>query len=274
MHLAGELDELLAFLEEQKARQAPHFPALKPEKILTFMGTTSLAGTHAALAVCPILALEPVNGSRELDVRVRGPLPRLPRRGECVTVHVTNIEQYQGYQVKTRPLAEEDAVAALFQRNGDEFTIKGNHTFTVHHSPYTMKFFEQIPFEEVQEMVGAVRFALIGVGETANISPRFVWRVEARQGKPVLYHGDGLALKTYMNLKSNRQETRLVVDLDDFSGYVLQGMVEEFQPHQNPEAYQRICAGFTAGNWGKPSRTFRRVADAWERIGPTGPATR
>jgi hypothetical protein len=270
--LAGELDELLAFLEEQKAKQAPHFPALKREKVLSFMATTSLAGTQAAVAVCPILALEPVNASREMDVRVRGPLPRMPRRGECVTVHVTNVQQYQGYQVKTRALVAEDALPTLLQFRADDVTIKGNHIFTVHHSPYTMKFFEQIPFEEVQETVGGIPFALIAVGETANVSPRFVWHVEAPQGKPVLYHGDGLALKTYMNLKSNRQETRLVLDLDDFSGYVLHGTVEEFQPHQNPAAFESICQGFTAGNWGKPSRTFRFTAERWERIQPTGPA--
>ena len=60
-----------------------------------------------------------------------------------------------------------------------------------------------------------------------------------------------------MNLKSNRQETRVVVDLDTFQGFALQGTVEEFAPHQHPEAYDRICRGYTAGGWGKPSRVFR-----------------
>src|SRR5512132_4515907 len=89
--LAGELETLLSFLEAQKAKQAPHFPAIKREKVLTFMGTTSLGGTHAAIGVCPVLALQPVDGSRSLDVRVRGPIPRMPRRGECVTVHLTKV---------------------------------------------------------------------------------------------------------------------------------------------------------------------------------------
>jgi hypothetical protein len=150
--------------------------------------------------------------------------------------------------------------------------VKGAHTFTVHHSPYTMKFFEQIPFEEVRQTVAGVRFALVGIGEQANISPRFIFHAETRLGRVFLYHGDGLALKTYANLKSNRQETRVIVDLDDFSGFVLRGTVEEFQPQQHPEAYERVCEGFAAGNWGKPSRTFRFVADVWERIAPTGPA--
>jgi hypothetical protein len=84
----------------------------------------------------------------------------------------------------------------------------------------------------------------------------------------VLYHGDGLALKTYMNLKANRQETRLVLDLDTFEGFSFRGTVEEFAPHQNPLAYEKVCAGFTAGNWGKPSRVFRFVADQWTRLEP------
>jgi hypothetical protein len=46
--------------------------------------------------------------------------------------------------------------------------------------------------------------------------------------------------------------------------------VEEFQPHQHPVAYERICQGFAAGNWGKPSRVFRFVADKLERITPAG----
>ena len=272
--MEADLRQLLEFLDGQKERQASHFPTVKYDKVLSFMGTTSLAGTHAAVAVCPIRSLEPVAGGKELRVHLRGPLPRLPGRGECLTVHITNVEQYQGYQVKSKTLLSPEGTPSLYDMAGDAVIVNGSQIFTVHHSPYTMKFFEQIPFEEVQEIVGRVRFALVGVGEQANISPRFIFHHEVRLGRVVLYHGDGLALKTYMNLKSNRQETRLVLDLDDFSGYVLRGTIEEFQPHQNPEAYERICQGFTAGSWGKPSRTFRFVADTWERIAPTGPAIR
>jgi hypothetical protein len=110
----------------------------------------------------------------------------------------------------------------------------------------------------------------VAVGETANLSPRFVFHHEAKLGRPVLFHGDGLALKTYMNLKSNRQESRLALDLDTWAGFVLRGTVEEFQPHQYPEAYEKVCQGFAAGNWGKPSRVFRFVADSWQPIAPAG----
>ncbi len=270
--MEADLQQLLDFLEQQKAKQARHFPAVRHEKVLSFMGTTSLAGSYAAVAVCPVHGLSPEPGTQELRVHLRGPLPRPPARGECISVHLTNVDQYQGYQVKSRPLTAADPASSLYEERGADVIVKGNQIFTVHHSPYTMKFFEQIPFEEVRQTVGACRYALVAIGETANVSPRFIYHVETRAGRVVLYHGDGLALKTYMNLKSNRQESRLVLDLDDFSGYLLRGSVEEFQPHQNPEAYQRICQGFTAGAWGKPSRTFRLVVDAWERIAPTGPA--
>jgi hypothetical protein len=268
----SDLQPFLRFLDEQRVKQASHFPAVQYDKVLSFMGTTSLAGTNAAVGVCPIARFEPLAGGKELRVHVRGPLPRLPTRGECVTVHVTNVEQYQGYQVKTRALAANEDPGELLEARGDDVAVHGSQIFTVHHSPYTMKFFEQIPFEEVEQMVGGVRFALVAVGETANLSPRFIFHSEVKDGRPVLYHGDGLALKTYMNLKSNRRETRLVLDLDGFHGWVLRGVVEEFQPHQQPQAYEKICQGFGAGNWGKPSRTFRFTAESWERIDPTGPA--
>ncbi len=267
--MASDLQAVLSFLELQKSRQASHFPTVKYEKILSFMGTTSVPGTHAAVGVAPVARLEPGGASSELRVVLRGPLPRPPTKGECITVHLTRIEQYQGYQVKTKALPAPGAEGALFEQRGPgELSIHGHQIFTVHHSPYTMKFFEQIPYDEVQQIVGGVRYALVGIGEQANISPRFIFHHESKLDRVVLYHGDGLALKTYMNLKANRQETRIVVDLDSWEGYALRGTVEEFAPHQNPEAYDKICQGFTAGNWGKPSRVFRFVADQWSPLAP------
>ncbi len=270
--MSSDLQGFLTFLEEQKVKQAPRFPTVEVPKVLSFMGTTSLAGSYAAVSVNRIRGLEPASAGRELRIGLVGPIARRPHRGECASVHITRVEQYQGYQGKTRARAAGVAETALLEGDGPSLVVKGAQIFTVHHSPYTLKFFEHVPFEELQDTIGGVRYALVGVGENANLSPRFVYHAEVQQGQPCLYHGDGLALKTYMNLKSNRQETRLVLDLDDFSGWVLRGTVEEFQPHHHPVAYARICEGFTAGNWGKPSRTFRFVADTWERIAPTAPA--
>jgi hypothetical protein len=160
----------------------------------------------------------------------------------------------------------------LVASTANGLVVKGAQIYTVHHSPYTLQFFENVPFEEVADTLAGLGHALVAVGENANLSPRFIFHHEVKDGKAMLFHGDGLALKTYMNVRVNRNETRLVLDLDDYSGWALRGAVEEFAPHQHPEAYERICRGFTAGNWGKPSRTFRFAADTWERIKPTGPA--
>jgi hypothetical protein len=262
-----QLESLLRFIEDQRQRQAPHFPTVVFPKVLSFMGTTSLAGTHAAVGVNRVLGLEAV-GERELRVHLSGGLPRPLGPGENLTIMLVVADRFQGFQVKTRPVGLDGATGDLVEQTPSGIVVKGSQIYTVHHSPYTMKFFERIPHDEVLATVGKVPFALLAVGETANLSPRFIFHQEARMGRPVLFHGDGLALKTYMNLKSNRQEVRLVVDLDTFAGYALKGTVEEFQPQQYPEIYERICQGFQSGNWGKPSRVFRHAADTWQPIAP------
>jgi hypothetical protein len=242
--LNSNVRPLVEFLDAQRTRQAAHFATVKYPKVLSFMGTTSQPGTHATVAILPITRLEPGASPSEMRVHLRGRLPREVARGECVTVHVDKIPQYQGYQIKTRPLTASVTVDQLLHSQGDDLIVEGRQIYTVHHSP------------------------LVGMGETANISPRFIFHSETKLERLVLFHGDGLALKTYMNLKQNRQETRIVVDLDTFEGYAIEGTVEEFAPHQHPEAYDRICQGFAAGNWGRPSRVFRFVCDRWTPLAP------
>jgi hypothetical protein len=266
--VSRELESLVAFLDEQSGKHAHTFPTLKADKVLAFMGTTSLAGTFAACSVNRVVAVERGAAGSDLRIRLAGPLARPPQRGECVSVHMTRVERYQGYQVKTRALGALGSDVDLVEPSPSGVTVKGEQIYTVHHSPYTLKFFENVPFEELQEIVGGVSHALVAVGENANISPRFVFHREVKDGRLQLFHGDGLALKTYMNVRANRNETRLVLDLGDFSGWMLRGVVEEFAPHQHPQAYERICAGFTAGSWGKPSRVFRFTAESLERIRP------
>jgi hypothetical protein len=266
--VSSELESFLSFLDEQRRKQAPHFPGLEAGQVLGFMGTTGLPGTFAACSVNRLLRVERGATPRELRILLAGSLARAPRRGECLTVHMTRVERYQGYQVKTRALAEGVAATDLAEAGPGGLVVKGTQIFTVHHSPYTLRFFENVPFEEVEDTVAGLPCALVAIGETANLSPRFVFHHEVKDGRVLLFHGDGLALKTYMNVRVNRNETRLVLDLDDFSGWSLRGAVEEFAPHQHPEAYERICRGFTAGSWGKPSRVFRFVPEAFERIAP------
>jgi len=261
-----DVASVLSFLDEQNRKQARHFPTLQVDKVLSFLGTTSLPGSTCTVSVNPVRQLEGTGGSKELHVHLRGDLPREPANGECVTVHITHVDQYQGYQIKTRTLSGRETPSALFEREALGPVVKGSHIFTVHHSPYTMKFFEQIPLEEVMETIGKVPCALVGVGETANISPRFIFHWSELDGRPLLFHGDGLALKTYMNLKSNREESRTIIDLDTWSGIQLEGTCEEFLPHEHPEAYERISQGFLAGGWGKPSRAFRLHARSWRKL--------
>jgi hypothetical protein len=267
--VSSDLESFLAFLEEQKKKQAPHFPGLAIPKVLAFMGTTSLPGSFAACSVNRLVRIERGAAPHDLRIVLSGAPPRAPRPGECLSVHMTRVERYQGYQVKTRALGAGTAEVDLFEAGPRELLVKGTHIYTVHHSPYTLRFFENVPFEDVAETVTGLRCALLAVGETANLSPRFVFHHEVKDGKLLLFHGDGLALKTYMNVRVNRSETRLVLDLEDDSGFALRGTVEEFAPHQHPEAYERICQGFTAGNWGRPSRVFRFAPESFERIRPS-----
>ena len=266
--MSSDPHSFLAFLEDQKPKHARHFPALPVETVLGFMGTTSRAGTFATCSVHALRRIERGPSPGELRVTLAGALPRAPVRGECVAVHMTRVERYQGYQVKTRALAAGAAETDLVEAGPGGLVVKGAQIYTVHHSPYTLQFFERVPFEDVEETLGGLGHALVAIGETANLSPRFVFHHEVKDGKVLLFHGDGLALKTYMNVRLNRSETRLVLDLDDHSGWALHGTVEEFAPHQHPEAYERICQGFQSGRWGKPSRVFRFVAETFERIAP------
>ena len=65
---------------------------------------------------------------------------------------MTRVEQYQGYQVKTRSLSSGTSESDLVEDAASgTMLVKGVQIFTVHHSPYTLKFFENVPFEELQE---------------------------------------------------------------------------------------------------------------------------
>ncbi|HEX9242325.1 MAG TPA: hypothetical protein VF875_07760 [Anaeromyxobacter sp.] len=267
--MSSDPRSFLELLERLKPKFAARFPALKVPQVVAFMGTTSLDGTHASCSIHPLRGMERGPGPRDLRVSLGGTLPRQPVRGECLSVHMTRFELHQGYQVKTRALAQQGAEALLEPIAGG-FLVRGEHIYTVHHSPYTLQFFEQVPLDELTETLAGVRHAIVAVGETANISPRFVFHHEVKDGKVLLFHGDGLALKTYMNIRRNRCETRLLVDPDDYTGFSMRGTVEEFSPPQHPEAYERVCQGFSTGGWGKPSRVFRFTADHFESIAPRG----
>jgi hypothetical protein len=262
--VSSEVERFLEFLETQRARPATRFPA---GQVLAYMATTSRPGTRAQVSVHRLHGVEPGGSPAELRVRLAGPLPLRPRPGECLTVHLTRPDLAQGYQLKSLPLSDAGE-GALLEEEGGWLTVKGHHLFTVHHSPYTLRFFEQVPFEEVRELCAGVRHALCAVGETANVSPRFVFHHEVRDGRLLLFHGDGLALKTWMNVRRNPLETRLVLDLEEGRGFALRGQVEEFTRGEHPLAWEKVVAGFAAGGWGLPSRWFRLTVDSIEAVEP------
>jgi hypothetical protein len=206
----------------------------------------------------------------ELLVRLGGRLPRGPRPGECLTVLLTRLEQYRGFQVKTLALSPGDTEAALLTVDGDLSAVNGRRIFTVHHSPYTLRFFEVIPVEEVREVTAGFPFALVAVAETANLSPRFIFHQELREGRLALFHGDGLALKTAMNLRTNGDETRLVLDLDQPGGWQLRGTVEPVREREHPVGWEKVRAGFASAGWGRPSKVYRFVVDDLEPIALAG----
>jgi len=264
--VSSQVEPFIQFFETQRGLHGPIFPEVQAGKVLTFMGTSSRSGCHPTVSLHRVLGVDGTDHPGELRVRLGGRLPRGPKPGECLSVHLTRLGQYRGFQVKTLPLAAGGAEADLLTEEGAELTVKGSRTYTVHHSPYTLRFFEEIPVEEVRELAAGLPFALVAVAETANLSPRFVFHHEVRDGQVLLFHGDGLALKTAMNLRTNAQETRVVLDLAQLGGWQLRGTVEQVREREHPVAWEKVHAGFASGGWGRPSRVYRFVAEALEPI--------
>jgi hypothetical protein len=262
--VSSQAERVTQFIEQLRARHGSTFPGVTAEKLLTFMGTSSLAGCHPTVSLHRVQGVHGTDHPGQLRVELLGRLPRGPRPGECLSVHLTRLEQYRGFQIKTLPLAPGGAEADLLVEEGDLLTVHGARTYTVHHSPYTLRFFEEIPVDEVRELANGLPFALVAMAETANLSPRFVFHHEVSGGRLSLFHGDGLALKTAMNLRTNPQETRVLLDLADPGGWLLRGTVEPIRERDHPVAWEKVHAGFASGGWGRPSRVCRFVADLEE----------
>jgi hypothetical protein len=255
--------DVLEFIGAQLPRQQRFFGARVMDKVLAHVASTSVAGSLPSVSSHRLLGLTRGAAASELVARLAGALPRQPGPGEIATVCLFN--QFVGYQVKTR-LAATGAVAEA----GGETTVRGGQVFTLHHSPFMMTAFERVPVDEVLGAVGGAPFALVGVGTQVNLSPRFNWHTEVRDGRLTLFHGDGLPLKTYLNLKSNPRVVRVLLDPETFGGFLLSGRVEEFGPEAEPAAFQAITAGFQAGGWGRPARTFRFTAEEIATLSPVG----
>ncbi len=257
--------ELTAFFEAQIANQQGWFMGKHADKFLCYVGSTSSPGAYLEVTAHRLLGIDRGAGATELAVRLGGSFaPPGAGANQVATVTLFEPHRFQGYQVKTR------AGVQTISSDGPATVVRGGQVFTLHHSPFMLTAFEKVPLDEVIAAVGAARFALVGVGASANLSPRFCWHHEEVGGKLVLFHGDGLPMKTYLNVKANPNVTRIAIDPETFEGYVGSGQVEEFRPAEHPLAYDKICKGFANGGWGKPARVFRFTAERWAPIAPRG----
>ena len=261
--MSARVGEVVAFIQDQLPRQQAFFGAKLADKVLAFVASTSAPGALAAVTAHRLRSLGHGATASELEVALGGAPGRPLRPGEVASACL--FDQYVGYQVKTRP----GAAGALEVADGDTH-LRGGQVFTLHHSPFMMTAFERVPVDEVLGAVGKVPFALLGVGPSVNLSPRFNWHTEVRDGRLVLFHGDGLPLKTYLNLKSNPRVVRVLLDPVSFGGWLLEGPVEEYEARQEPVAHQATCAGFAAGGWGRPARTYRFTAEVIRPLPPPG----
>ncbi len=255
-------DEVLDFIRAQRPIQQRFFGAREADKVLSYLGSCATPGLSASVSVHPLRALARGPRPSELLATLGGAPPRLPGAGEIATACL--FDQLVGYQLKTDGAAPGRGVACA----GGTTTVLGDHVYTLHHGPYMTTAFEQVPIEEVLASVGSARFALLGVGTQVNLSPRFDWHAERRDGRLVTFHGDGLPLKTWANLRTNRLVTRALIDPSTFSGFLATGLLEEYQPEQEPAAWAATCRGFAAGGWWRPARAYRFVADRLERLAP------
>jgi hypothetical protein len=255
-------DQVLNFIRDQRSIQQRFFGAGAPDRVLSFIASAATPGLSASLSVHPLRALARGSRPSELRLSLAGTPPRIPGAGETAAACLFN--QYLGFQLKSDVVAPGRGVTC----DGETTTVTGAHVYTLHHSPFMMNAFERVPVEEVLGAVGSVPYALLGVGTQVNLSPRFDWHAEKRDGRLVTFHGDGLPLKTWLNLKSNRLVTRALIDAASFEGYLLTGLVEEYLPEQEPVAWEATCRGFAAGGWGRPARCFRFVTDLIEPLAP------
>jgi hypothetical protein len=251
------------YLDELKTRQVPWVPY---PTVLTFLGTSGSPGHSPSVALGEVVSLSPGNAPTDMNVRMRGQLPRPLLLGDSITLSISRYQKFHGYQIKTAPLRSRDAQSEAFEKSPQgDLLVHGRQAYTTHHGPYELNFFERIPFDEVQSTVGTENHAVIAVGPQANVSPRLVWHHELSHGRLVTYHGDGVAMKTFRNLCANKSSVRLVFDFESLTGFALHGPCEEIPPEAAPGAFRHTCNGFEALGFGKPSRFFRHVC---ERIEP------
>lgn len=252
------VDEAVAFLAGQRLRQSTLFAPSQGQFVLAFLGTTNARGVAPALTVHPISRVTQT-GSSACSIELVGDLAREPSRGESVTISLTDWPAYRGYQLKTQPAS--GARASVIEHSAPgKITIHASQVFTVHHTPNTVRVFENVPFEDIERTARAAHRAVVGVGPMVNISPRFIICFEVRDGVLGLFHGDGEANKTWMNLQQNALAAHIVHDHEDGRSVRFEGPCEQVAHTDFPEIVDELCKHYVRIGYGLPSRIYRLVA--------------
>lgn len=269
--MTDHLDAVLALLAAQRKSQATLLPQFGSDKVVSFMATSAAPGATPAVAIRGIATISPGASGSELDVELRGALPRPPERGECVAIAATDVREFRGFQMKTHALVDPSFSSRLHEAAAGGARVHAAQVFTIQQGPKSADFFEKVPLRELTATVEQARYALVAVGEQANLSPRWILHHEVRDGALELFSGDAYWSKTWLNVRRNPREVRLVLDPDTGAGYALEGGSIEFTAEEHPAAAARIQDMFARLGVKKIARMTRLRA---ERIWPIGPEAR
>lgn len=261
--------EIIGFLGGLRAHHQSILPQFGADKVMSFMATSASPGTPPAVSVhrARSVARDPDRG--EPVVALDGALVREPARGELVAVSVTDAAAFRGFQLKTHSLVD-PAFASRLHGTGSHggALVRTPNVFTIHHGPHAANFFEDVPLDEVSATAAVAKLALVAVGESANLSPRWILHHEQRGGAVELFQGDALWSKTYLNVRRNPRENRVVIDLETGRGFVLEGEISEFTAADHPVAAAKVQASFKGAGLKPPTRLYRLRVDAARRLAP------
>ena len=262
------LDDVLALLAAERKKQADVLPQFGRDKVASFMATCATSGEVPAVAVRRIGSIARAPDLEELVVSLKGALPRAPERGQCIAVAATVVQDFHGYQVKSHTLVDPAFASRLHAEAPAGAVVRAPQVFTIHHGPQTANFFENIPLEDVAATGARAGHAMVAVGEQANLSPRWILHHEVRGGGLDLFQGDAFWSKTYLNVRRNPREARLVVDLDTGIGFALEGSLVEIGPDEHPVAAEKIAVMFAGAGIKRLARMSRLRVELIRRVGP------
>jgi hypothetical protein len=267
-HMTDHLDAALALLATQRKSQATLLPQFGADKILSFMATSSAPGAPPAVAIRRTATIAPGSNGAQVEVELHGALPRPPDRGECIAVAATAVRDFRGYQLKSHILVDPAFASRLHGEGTAGVRIHAAQTFTIQQGPKSADFFEKVPLDELTATVQQAGYAIVAVGEAANISPRWILHHELRDGALELFSGDAFWSKTWLNVRRNPREVRLVLDPESGAGYAMEGTSSEITSDAHPVAAGKIQGMFARlGVRNLPRMSRLRV----ERLWPIGP---